>query len=250
MDDSNGNVRPYMDPILQGSEKKYASFINDLDKRGLLRWTQTPRVQVSVFFVRKKSANSLRMIIDCRPTNRHFADPPSCVLAPPESLARMEVDPEDSLFVSTIDVKDCFYIIKIDQRFSEHFALPPLDASLIDSCKGKYTGLVWPCIAVLPMGFSWSLFFAQEINRDQVVRAGMTAESELNAHSADSSYDKHALRFLVYVDNIAIFGRNADLVNDMMRRVESRLNDVGLLTHELTVASTNTELLGLVVKLY
>ena len=97
------------------------------------------------------------------------------------------------------------------------------------------------------MGFSWSLFFAQEINRDQVVQSGMTVDSELNAHSADSSFDKHALRFLVYVDNIAIFGRNAVLVNDMMRRVESRLNDVGLLTHELTLASTNTELLGLVV---
>ena len=123
------------------------------------------------------------MIVDCRPANRRFKEPPSTVLASPESLARMEFGESDTLHVSTIDVRYCFYCIRIPQHVAAYFALPPLDASLVDYCKGNFEGLVWPCVAALPMGFAWSLWFAHEINRAQVLSAGMPAESELNAHA-------------------------------------------------------------------
>ena len=151
------------------------------------------------------------MIVDCRTANRSFKELPSTVLASPESLARIELGESDTVNVSTIDVGYGFvYRIRIPQHVADYFALPPLDASLVVSCKGKFEGLVWPCVAALPMGFSWSLWFAQEINRAQVLLAGMPSESELNAHSMDCSFETHKERVVVYVDNIAVLFRCRD----------------------------------------
>ena len=48
----------------------------------------------------------------------------------------------------------------------------------------------------------------------------MDTESELNAHSVDSSFELHSLRFVVYVDNIAAFEKNASQVDRMMRKIK------------------------------
>ena len=58
MDDSIGKVVPCQDQKLAGSERLYARFVNDLDRRGLLCWSQSPKVQCSCFFVRKKPSAS------------------------------------------------------------------------------------------------------------------------------------------------------------------------------------------------
>ena len=95
-------------------------------------WSQSPKVQCSVFFVRKTASASgadLRMIIDCRPANRRSKDAPNTVLASPESLSQIELDSSDVMYTSTIDVRDCFYRMRIPQEFAEYVALPPIDAS-------------------------------------------------------------------------------------------------------------------------
>ena len=95
------------------------------------------------------------------------------------------------------------------------------------------------------MGFSWSLWIAQEINRALVSSAGMSAESELNAHSMDCSFERHKEHFVVYVENIAVFGLDAEAVDDIMSNIKISLNNSGLLTHEHVPACTDCELLGL-----
>ena len=60
----------------------------------------------------------------------------------------------------------------------------------------------------------------------------MPAESELNAHSMNCSFEKHKERVVVYVDNIAVFVLDAETVDNMMGKIKISLNDSGLLTHE------------------
>ena len=58
----------------------------------------------------------LLMIAGCRPANRGFKDTPNTVLASPESLSTLEVSESDSLYTSTVDVRDCFYRIRIPEK--------------------------------------------------------------------------------------------------------------------------------------
>ena len=101
LDDSVGSVEFYVDPTLGSNAREYARLLNDLDQRGLLVWSQAPKVQCYVFVVARKKPSAfgayLRMIIDCRLANRRFREPPNTVLASPESVARMESSGEDTL---------------------------------------------------------------------------------------------------------------------------------------------------------
>ena len=95
------------------------------------------------------------------------------------------------------------------------------------------------------LGFVWSLWFAQDINRAQVLSAGMPAESELNAHSMDCSFEKYKERSVVYVDSIAVFALQAETVDQILAKTKTSLNSSGLLTHEHVPTCTDYELLGL-----
>ena len=63
------------------------------------------------------------MIVDCRRANRRFNEPPNMVLASPGSLSTLDVSESDTLYTSTVDVRDSFYRIRIPEKCSEYFAL-------------------------------------------------------------------------------------------------------------------------------
>ena len=95
------------------------------------------------------------------------------------------------------------------------------------------------------MGFSWSLWIAQEINRSKVVEAGLPTSAEINAHSQENTFVHHLLRFVVYVDKIAFVGRDKKIVDAAMEKVTAVLKSCGLLTHEHTTAEPECKLLCL-----
>jgi hypothetical protein len=73
------------------------------------------------------------MIIDARPANRSFLDPPGISLATAETFAKFEVEPVDgqfpdgfNLFAGLSDVKDCFHRIKQPRWLAKHFCLLPI----------------------------------------------------------------------------------------------------------------------------
>jgi hypothetical protein len=73
------------------------------------------------------------------------------------------------MFAAEIDVDNCFHRLRIREDLGRHFSLPPLRAGELGICLsgGKVADgldLIWPCLAVAPMGFTWSLFFVQSIN--------------------------------------------------------------------------------------
>ena len=70
----------------------------------------------------------------------------------------------------------------------------------------------------------------------------MPAESELNAHSMHCSFQNYKERVVVYVDNIAVLGVQAETVDKRMAKIKTSPNNSGLLTHEPVPACTDCEL--------
>ena len=56
------------------------SFIQRLDKVGLISWRLEARSTIGMFFVRTKEGH-IRLVFDCRPTNELRQEPPKCRLA-------------------------------------------------------------------------------------------------------------------------------------------------------------------------
>ena len=182
-------VEPYMDAVLRGSRRQYEKFVGDLFSRGLLRWSRRARERAAVFFVSKKNGQ-LRMVIDARRANARFCSPPGVDLCSAEGLAGIEKECFDEVegdfwapaavgsygAVGTVDVCDCFYRLRIRPALSEFFALPPVWGENFGVPEEEcLNGWVYPCLSVLPMGFSWSLFFAQKLN-EELVEASLGLE--------------------------------------------------------------------------
>ena len=70
----SGNVfepcTPYWDPFLRHNPGKRLSFILKLFQSGLLVLRRRPKSHIEVFFIKKKIPDAIRMIIDCRGTNK------------------------------------------------------------------------------------------------------------------------------------------------------------------------------------
>ena len=79
----------YMDQALASDESLYAEFLDSLWRSGLIRFDLLARHVVGCFFVRKKTAGSLRLVIDCRRSNILFRPPPWTPLGSLESLCRV-----------------------------------------------------------------------------------------------------------------------------------------------------------------
>ena len=133
--------------------------------------------QVCNFFVRKKSG-ALRLVVDARSTNSRFCDPPSTRLASTAAVVEFECPTDQDLWFSVQNIADCFYQFKIPEEMFRFFGLlpAPADAIGLDPADGTPTApgeLLYPCLSVLPMGFSWALHWVQEAHRQLLSCAGL-----------------------------------------------------------------------------
>ncbi|CAK0867094.1 unnamed protein product [Prorocentrum cordatum] len=269
---------PYFDPLLKRNKKMYHNFLKDLSSRGLLLATLSPAEQAGLFFVKKADSDKMRMIVDARRANAWFGVPPSVQLLSCEGFGRVEVKlPEGvafgsargeellngfKLFLGMTDVKDCFYRMRIPVSLAKFFSLPAAPAHVLGleghELEGTRLGcdtLVFPCIGALPMGFSWSLFLAQDANEERVVRSdpwpgGDVAISERVLMSdrgpplvVEVEPGLHGGAY-VYVDNMGVLAPSEGLAKSALESWTGLFEGVGLDLHKSSVGSGASEALG------
>jgi hypothetical protein len=132
--------------------------------------------KLEYLFVWKKDREKMRLILDCRAANRHFVLPPSTELLSSEVFARVEAECDPGgdfdalrMFFGIADVKDCFHRMKLEGPISEYFCYEGGYAHEfgVSDIDGEPVGpheWIYPAAAVSPMGWAWSLHFAQCAN--------------------------------------------------------------------------------------
>ena len=92
-----------------------------------------------------------------------------------EGLGNIEVEDDGGsamgLTVATVDVADAFHRMKMPDHLCEYFGMPSVTAGELGlrSLGGEALDPdieVVPLASALPMGFTWSLFFAQDIDEE------------------------------------------------------------------------------------
>ena len=261
------DILPHWDPALVRNRRLYLKLVKTLHARGLLTFLleEERREEIGVFFVKKKD-NSLRLIIDARRSNLHFASPPGVSLVTAEGLSRLEVEPNDDagpagpmrFTLGTSDISDAFHRFRIDRPMSGYFCLRPVAAAelglggrMLGGRRLRDDSLIVPACAALPMGFTWSLFFCQEVGRD-IMRstpelAGVPEMSDRGATTVlrpglplgDGGGAQYT-----YVDNLGVLGFEPPAVEQSLAAATDRFDKVGLLTHETAIQVDRGETLG------
>ena len=247
----------YLDPILANNQKKYHQFISALVDCSVVRFTNKPRVQVGAFCVTKKN-NKQRLIIDARRANKLFRKPPSTILGSSDSWTRLEVAGGEDVFFAQEDVKDYFYRLRISKRLGEFFSLPQVDCSLlkaelgflpaeVETLLGEGEGPIYPCLAVLPMGFSWAFHLAHQAHMHLAATTLTHAPFLRDRHPAPvlgRGLETPLSALLIYADNANHIGVERQRVQDDQDRLQQALHIRGLETHDVENCATLAESLG------
>ena len=228
----------YSDPVLARDQEQYISFLKELRRCGVIGCSSWVECVCGLFFVSKKN-KKLRLIIDARRANVFFRRPPSGENSSLAALGNLRVPRGEKLYISQYDVRDFFYRLGIPWKLARYFGLPPLtldeaaeifSARELETCRSG--ACVYPFFQVLPMGFSWAFFLAQEALREVVTRSLVGARFVTDFTRAPCLHDPTPV-VMIYADNGNHLGLSREKVNDERALVDAELNRVGLATHEV-----------------
>ena len=211
----------YMDPVLSRNPNMYAHFVLQLLRANIIRFSKTPKSRLGVFFVRKKNGK-LRLIVDCRQVNAVFKTPPKGHVVSSAVFGDIEQHINEQMYIAESDIRDFFYRLGIGDEMSDFFALEPVSVEqlrplLTPDELNKWGHLltgheVYPCLRVLPMGFSWSFYIAQEAHR-HVTSISLPNTSLLQDNVPVPNLGRDGGLTVIYADNASHIGTDADSVN-------------------------------------
>jgi hypothetical protein len=248
--------------VMCASRADYIGVIRRLTGIGMIAWTQSPRAVNGLFGVPKepgKPNSQLRLIIDARPANAMFIDPPHCELPTPDVIGRLSVPRDQTLYIAKADISDFYHRLLMPPSWWRYFALPAMTAAeakaggiVIRPIDGERLGDVrerwWPCIRTLPMGFSHAVPLAQALHEHFITTHvnGPQFDREERISSA-SSLHIGSVRWCTYIDDLTLLGSDPVAMERMLSRYISAAWACGLdPKHSKTLLPcTRAEVVGL-----
>ena len=186
--------------------------------------------------MRKKDPSAIRMIVDARITNCHHRRPPVTRLG--SAVNYMDLGLSEELlggqaicengygWGSEMGVSDCFYRFDIkemaswfgidapnsvDYWNSNGFDLHSVfDEDMLRNVPVNSSDVLCPVIAVMPMGRTWALFFANETVASIVRECSKLGAREMREKLPVPQLDEAPTITSTYVDNVAIGHRRTD----------------------------------------
>ena len=189
-----------------GAQAEYVSLVRRMSALGMLDFTDRPRVVNGVFGV-PKGDGMIRLIIDARPANACFVDPPHVDLPTPDLVARLFVAAHCPVFVAKVDLDNFYHRLRLPEWIRPWFALPAVRASDVGLAH-RFGADAWinPCCATLPMGWSHSVYLAQRAHLHFVSTATPLRASDRITATNDLAVDR--TRHQVYIDDLILVGRD------------------------------------------
>lgn len=198
---------------------EWIKLIRRLIDCNMIEFTTKPIVINGLFGVPKPDG-TIRLIVDGRAACQVFIDSPRVELPTPDLLPKLSVsDPRQTVYVAKSDLSDFFYRFRIPDWMLPYFALPGIKAGeLGPGFSARYGGdnvMVYPCLAVLAMGWSHSVYLTQTAHEHLLnTRTRLQPEDRITTTS-DLRIEPGRIRHLVYIDDLIILGLDPILIREL-----------------------------------
>ena len=139
------------------------------------------------------------MITDARPVGGRCRELTPVDLGNGGTWCGMRGPGQSSCFVGGADAVSFFFRLGIKPELGRHFCLPPVSYKVVEKALGRTLTahertLSWyPHFSVMPMGWSWSFFFAQAVNVEMVRRSVSSLRSAFAGAIAPGSLSNRAV---------------------------------------------------------
>jgi hypothetical protein len=126
----------------------YVELIRRLKDAGMVVFKLSVLVVNGIFAILKDSS-TLRLIIDARPSNSCFIEPPHVDLPTPDLFARLHSDSSRHFYVAKVDIDNFYHRILLPSWMHVYFGLPKVravDIGLQDVFGDQW---IYPCCIIL-----------------------------------------------------------------------------------------------------
>ena len=242
----------YSDPALMHSQASYQRFVAELFHHHIVGFTQHPREFVGVFFVKKKD-DSQRIICDARRLNQRCKAAPGIPMGGTATWSQFRIPAGEKLYVGMADVQSYFYRLGISEDIGRWFSMPQVDRDFVRELLGRplagEPGLPWyPYFSVLPMGFSWAMYFAQAVHLEMIRRSGAFRADRVVRDGCPPPVlsDPSAFTF-PYCDNIHVGATAPEVADTALQSLIQTFREHRLSIHEVSLPTTVFRSLGVIV---
>ena len=150
------------------------------------------------------------------------------------------MDTNEPIIVGGVDIQVAFYAIGLPEAFQDVFALDPIEAWEVDFARvvdqgivDSWTEVVYPVLAVVPMGWNHALNVCQWVHEHMAERvSGISAENRFTDFVAVPPLSP--LVHTEYVDNFVGLSQQESVAPDAAERVSDALVKAGLPVHPVT----------------
>ncbi|CAK0808709.1 unnamed protein product [Prorocentrum cordatum] len=180
----------------------------------------------------KASIKELARAVAPRELRPRAPEPLGARLATGDAFGMLEMAADDSLLtVEGADLKDAFYHFELPEQLRPCFSLRPVRAGVlgIKEVGGVAVGAstkLYPRLGVVPMGWSWAMWWCQSVMERVAEAAGRGDDARLRDGRPAPLLDPSC--HLEYVDNFVGIGYDAEAVRSAVARVMTELKRRGL----------------------
>ena len=183
------------------SSDEYSKLCDELFIRGMITFKKDAKVINGLFAVPKQD-DVQRLIADLRKANSHFAVPAKVTLCGPDIISKIQVPTGQRLVQATRDIRDFYHRLAMPPSWWPYFAWQALDVSRVPSAAAQgLSGMMYPCLVSLPMGFSHSVRIAQLVH-ERVLHemARLPRQNQILPHN-DLRLRPGRILYSVYIDD-------------------------------------------------
>ncbi|CAK0895306.1 unnamed protein product, partial [Prorocentrum cordatum] len=214
--------KPHSDSAFIHNKWECARFCSSLFNANMLEVGDCEEPTVGVFFALKKD-RSLRLILDTRCVNSLFVKPKHTHIYHRQRRGRpsaLGLTLHSTLlrWTSTTPFSECGHLL----GSASFFRLPPVDVDALravnpTAAQGLSGKRATPRLCVLAMGWSWSLYFCQEMGSTAAMSA-VFLDSDMLLDKRDSPNFRElrlsTTKAAVYADNVGVFGQDKSSVDN------------------------------------
>ena len=200
-----------------------------------------------------KKNNKQRLVVDAGRANRLFRTPPCTLLGSAGTWGRLEADRDQTMLVAQEDVKITSTGWPLTESW-EYFSLPEIDPEILRKVHGsvpeplaelldQYDAPVFPCMALLPMGFSRAFNLAHHAHI-HIAQLAVPGAGIIRDRTPAPLLYGGGTGMLIYADNNNHVGVCREQVQQDQDATIEALHARGLDTHDVTEANSLAESLG------
>ena len=182
----------------------YVKLILRLADLEMITFMSSPKVVNGCFGTPKKDGK-IRFVVDARPANFFFTEPPDVSLPTPDVLCALAVPPGERLFIAKADLSAFYHQLRTPAWMWEFFGLPPVHAKEVGLEAVWGDTIIFPCLTTLPMGWTHAVSLAQA-GHIHVVESARIMPPRSLIGPLENGLSTSSPRYSIYIDDTVFAG--------------------------------------------